>query len=167
MSIYFPMNVLFTVVSASVTDESSMVEENLHTERRFRLVLRADDRTMIHLSSGESLSEIDVHFILSSDWKTPRDVDRELQPQDIGFLAHNKSQNDPPLVHGAAIWPSEFLPGTLLQSSVKGYVSLTLSSVPQVLDHEKPFIWSCGRLHSIRISHISVSAVRDVPHDES
>ena len=165
MSISFPMHVSFTVVGVTVSEYSNMDEGNLCSGQDFTLALRADDRTKIRLSSGELLKDVDVKLKLSSKWKTPEEVDRELQPQDIGFL-HNSCETDSPSVHGAAIWPSGLLPSALLQGSVKGLVSLTLSSVPTVLDREDPFIWSCGRPHFIRISDISVSAIRDAPHDE-
>ena len=167
----------FSIEGISVTETLSMEEEGPSTERRYNLVLRSDRHTRIRLSSGESLKDVDVHFTLSSKWASPEKLGRELKDRNVGFLIHTRDtgmpliertlENSEPFIHGAAIWPSNYLPDALFQPTIKGFISMTFSSVQEVFDGEEPFIWDCNRPHAIHISDVSVSAIRPEHEDET
>lgn len=161
MSIQIPMLATFNIVGASVVQEVICHEGHYTTERKYGLVLRAREGK-IRLTTGESLKNVDVHFTLSSRWRAPQELDRDLKPEDVGFLFHSppESPGGLPFIHGACIWPSEPLPEALFSGTTQGTVGLTLSSVPQVPDQEEPFTWSCFRPHMIRIASVWVSVAR-------
>jgi hypothetical protein len=126
---------------------------------------------MIRLSSGEPLEDVDVHFRLSSKWKTPEALDQDLQPGDVGLLTHtreshsNLSMNPAdkesiPFIHGAGVWPANFPPDILLQPTIERIVILTFSSVQEDMNDEEPFIWQSDRPHALRISRITLTAIR-------
>lgn len=171
MNITVPMNITFSVVSASITEQLSSSIEGLCSEQSINLILRANHCTMIRLSSGEPLEDVDVHFRLSSKWKTPEALDQDLQPGDVGLLTHTRESHSNlsinpsdkesiPFIHGAGVWPANFSPDVLLQPTVERVVILTFPSVQENMNDEEPFIWECNRTHAIRISRISLTAIR-------
>lgn len=156
----FPVLVLFDVVRASMTDTLHNCDGNFEIEKKFNLVLRAEQQTPILLSSGEPLSEVDVHLSLSTRWRNPDDLD--LSADDAGFLTYSDSGYGGEHIGGALIWPIETFPKALLANGVTGLVSLSLSTVPTIIDGCEPFVWNSGKLRRLKIASASISTVREL-----
>lgn len=154
------MLVLFDVVRASMTDTLHNCDENFEIEQKFNFVLRAEQQTLILLSSGESLSEVDVHLSLSTRWRKPDDLD--LSADDAGFLTYCDNGYGGKHIGGALIWPIEIFPKALLANGATGLVSLSLSTIPTIIGGCEPFVWNSGKLGRLKIASASISTVRDI-----
>lgn len=155
----FPMLVLFEVMHVSMTDTLQHSDGNFEVEQKFNLVLRAEKRTKILLSSGEPLSEVDVHLTLSTRWKKPDDL--EMSAADAGYLSYSDGGYGEH-VGGALAWPIDTFPITLLANGAKGLVSLSFSTVPTIIDGSEPFVWNSGKLGCLKIASASISTVREL-----
>ena len=110
----------------------------------------------IQLSSGEALSSLDVHLTLIAGATRSSDIARELSKDELGFLVHVKSKDEPPFVHGAVAWPLGPLPYHLLNPDLRTNVLLTISSLPQLLDYEEPHVWQPGRDAMLRVAAFTI-----------
>jgi hypothetical protein len=126
----------------------------------FALVLRSDSDTNIVLSTGESLSEVDVHLTLSTKWRTGPEIDEDLTDEDVGFLCHSEGEGNTPFVGGGALLLQTSILASLLAPGVSGTVKLTLPTVPFKQSNEPPYVWGHDRTHFLRVSHVEVSALR-------
>lgn len=163
----FPLLVNFSVVSVSVSDEITISNALPTTRRRLSLVLRARIDTEIQLSSGELLESMDIHLSLVAGLASAQELATELTEEDIGFLIHTTSTYEPPFIHGAVLWPDVLLPYHLLAKGLRANVLLTISSLPQLLNHEEPHVWQSGRKELLRISSYSIGCANDSAHEHS
>jgi hypothetical protein len=158
MTIQFPTDVSFLVLRASMSSELEMRDGISHSINSLNLVLVAITNTQIQLSSGQHLSEIELHFTVSNKWHTPIDLDRDLNLQDVGFLCCVIEPNGKIFVHGAAIWPDKQLPDYLLADGLVCNVQLTLGSFSASSELDSPYLWAAGRENILHISSIRFSA---------
>lgn len=159
MSALVPLIANFDVVSGSASDEVTPAQGGLIVRRRLSLVLRAYADTEIQLVNGEPLSSIQTHLTLASDFKSGPELERELTPEDVGFMVQTAQTNGAPFVHGIVVWPDdgETLPYYLLSPGIAGRVQLTIASLAQRLDYENPDVWETGRKAFLRLSSYSIS----------
>ena len=160
MTIHIPMLVSFRVLHASMSSELAMRDGAPRSNHGLYLVLLAERNTKICLSSGDPLSEVELHFSLSSKWRTPIDLDCDLTAHDVGFLSHNQEPNGKAFVHGSALWPDEPLPQYLLSEHLRRNAQFTIASLPTLSDSSPPHSWATGREHFLRLSSVQFSAVQ-------
>ncbi|WP_325331033.1 hypothetical protein [Sulfuricella sp.] len=160
MTIQFPMLVSFSVLRASMSSEIEVHGGLPCAINSLKLVLLADRDTRIHLSGGEPLSEIELHFSISSKWRTPAELDRDLTANDVGFLCHTRESNGKAFVHGAAVWSNESLPQYLLAENVSRIAQITISSLPTLLESCPPHSWGTSREHALHLSSVRFSALQ-------
>ena len=160
MTIPFPMLVSFSVSRALMSSDIEVHDGPPCAITSLNLVLLADRETKIHLSGGEPLSEIELHFSISSKWRTPAELDRDLTANDVGFLCHTRESNGKAFVHGAAVWPNEFLPQYLLAENLNRKAQFTITSLPTLLESAPPHSWGTNREHVLRLSSVRFSALQ-------
>jgi hypothetical protein len=158
MTIQFPTDVSFLVLRASMSSELEMRDGIPYSINSLNLVLVAVTNTQIQLSSGEHLSEVELHFTVSNKWHTPVDLDRDLNLQDVGFLCCVTEPNGKIFVHGAAIWPEKQLPDYLLADGLVCNVQLTIGFFSTTSEPDSPYLWAVGRENILHISSIRFSA---------
>lgn len=160
MNIVFPTHLRLLVVQASAT-MSLLGEDGIsRSSESFSLVLRATHDTNVALSTGERLSDVDVHLTLSTKWRTPQELDKDLTNEDVGFLAHTEGERGEPFVHGGALLSNTTVVAALLSAGTDGTVTLVLPTVPITNKKEAPFVWGRNRLNMLRINHLEVSVHR-------
>ena len=153
-----PMLVSFSILRASMSSDIEMHDGLPCATSSLNLVLLADRNTKIHLSGGEPLSEIEIHFSISSKWRTPAELDRDLTASDVGFLCHTRESNGKAFVHGAAVWPNEFLPQYLFAENLNRDAQFTIASLSTILESGPPHSWGTNREHVLRLSLVRFSA---------
>jgi len=160
MTIQIPMLVSFRVLRASMSSDLEMRDGAPRLSHGLYLVLLAERDTKIQLSSGEPLSEIELHFSVSSKWRTTTELDSDLTAPDVGFLSHNKESNGKAFVHGAALWPDEPLPQYLLAEHLRRNARFSISSLSTLSDSSPPHSWATGREHFLRLSSLQFSVIQ-------
>jgi hypothetical protein len=160
MTIQFPMLVLFSVVRASMSSDIEIRDGLPCSISSLNLVLVAERDTKIHLLGGEPLSAVELHFSISSKWRTPTELDRDLTANEVGFLCHTRESNGKAFVHGAAIWPNEPLPQYLLVEDLRRNAQLTIASLPTIVESAPPHSWGTNREHVLRLSSVRFSALQ-------
>lgn len=158
MAIQFPMHVLFNVVHASMSSDVEMHDGCPCAISSLDLILLADHETRIQLAGGERLSEVEIHFSLSSKWRRPEELDRDLAGNDVGFLCYTREPNGQAFVNGAAVWPNEPLPQYLLADNLSRNAQFTIASLSAVLPSGPPHSWEPNRGHALRLSSVRFSA---------
>lgn len=130
MNLAFPTHLRLSIVQTSAT--MSLHGENgiSKSSESFSLVLRTTSDENIALSTGERLSDLDVHLTLSTKWKTAQALDRDLIDDDVGFLAHIEGERGEPFIHGGALLSNTTVIAALLSAGTNGRVTLVLPSVP-------------------------------------
>ena len=161
MTIQFPMLVSFRVLRASLSSDLEVQNGLPCVNNSINLVLVADRDTKIHLTGGEPLSEVELHFSISSKWNTSTDLDRDLSAQDVGFLCHTQEQSGKAFVHGAALWPDESLPQYLLAEHLNRSAHFTIASFTTLSESSPPHSWGTNREHALRLSSVRFSAVQE------
>lgn len=159
MTIQFPMFVSFSVVRASMSSEIEVHDGLPRAINCLNLVLLADRDTKIHLAGGAPLSEIEIHFSISSKWRAPADLDRDLTANDVGFICHTRESNGKAFVHGAAVWPNEPLPQYLLADNLSHNAQFTIASLPTILESDPPHSWGTNRENILHLSSVHFSAL--------
>lgn len=135
------------------------VHEGLpRTTSTLNLVLLADHDTRIHLSGGAPLSETEIYFSLSSKWRTPVELNSNLTTNEVGFLCHTRESNGKALVHGASVWPNEFLPQYLLSENLSRNARFTIASLASILESDPPYLWGTNGEHALHLSSVRFSA---------
>ena len=160
MTFPFPMPVSFRVLRASMSSDIEMRDGLTCAISSLNLVLLADPHTKIHLVGGEHLSGIEFHFSISSKWRTPTELDRDLTADDVGFLCHTRESNGKANVHGAAVWPNESLPEYMLAENLRRNAQFTIASLPNLFDSESTYLWGVNREHILRLSSVRFSALQ-------
>ena len=123
------------------------------------LVLRATSDANIRLVGGVPLASVDVHFTLSTRWRTPGELDRDLGPEDVGFLAHNLGPRNEPTVHGASVIVSSPIAAVVANCSTQSYLELSLPTVPFSDDPNAPYVWGLQRDHMLRVSRLELKVM--------
>lgn len=157
MTIQIPMLASFRVLRASMSCDLEMRDGAPCLNHGLHLILLAERNTRIQLSSGESLSEVELHFSVSTKWRTTTELDAGLTAHDVGFLSHNQVSNGKAFVHGAALWPNEQLPQYLLAEQLKRNAHFSIASLPTLSDSSPPHSWATGREHFLRLSSVQFS----------
>lgn len=160
MTFTFPMLVSLSVLRASISSDVEMRDGLPSGTSSLNLVLLADRDTKIHLAGGEPLSATELHFTISSKWRTPTELDRDLTVDDVGFLSHTRESNGKSFVHGAAVWPNEPLPQYLLSENLSRNAQFIIKSLPTVLESAPPHSWGTNREHVLRLSSVRFSALQ-------
>lgn len=158
MTIQFPMLVSFRILRASMSSDIEVHDGLPCAITSLSLVLLADRDTKIHLSSGEPLPETEIHFSISSKWRTPAELGRDLTANDVGFLCHTRESNGKAFVHGASVWPNEFLPQYLLAENLSCNAQFTIASLSTILESSPSYSWGTNREHVLRLSSVRFSA---------
>jgi len=158
MAIQFPMHVSFSVVNASMSSDVEMHDGRPCAISSLDLILLANHEAKIQLAGGERLSEVEIHFSLSSKWRTPEELDSDLAANDVGFLCYTRELNGQAFVHGAAVWPNEPLPQYLLAASLTRNAEFTIASLSTILPSDPPHSWETNRGHALRLSSVRFSA---------
>nr|WP_315258974.1 hypothetical protein [uncultured Duganella sp.] len=152
--------IFFSVVHVSATTSLHANEGRLLSSDSYSLVLRAAHDTNIVLCTGSKLSDIDIHFTFSTKWGFAKELDRDLESDDVGFLAHSGGGRDGSFVHGGALLLSSSVVASLLDDQLKGEIRLEVANLPFLAESDTPFVWEMNRRHMLRISHLEVSAIR-------
>lgn len=165
MTFQSPMLVSFSVLHASILSEIEMRSGLPFVTSSLNLVLLADRDTKIQLVGGEHLSTIELHFSISSKWRSPKELNPDLTADDVGFLCHTRESNGNAFVHGSAVWPTnEPLPQFLLSDNLRRNVHFTIPSLSRVFESEPPYSWGTNREYGLRLSSICFSAMQgEVP----
>ena len=152
------LSVIRVSASASLHGEGG----TLRSSESLSLVLRADSDTNIVLSTGQRLATVEIHLTLSKQWRTAQELDRDLTPDDVGFLVHNEGEHREPHVGGGALFlSSTAIANALLGVGTTGKVQFVLPSVPFSDKQTDPYVWGQGRPNKLRISHLDISISRD------
>jgi hypothetical protein len=123
------------------------------------LVLRAAPDTNIVLSTGQLLAAVDIHLSLSTKWRTAQELDPDLAPEDVGFLAHIEGERSEPFVHGSALLSGTKIVNALLGVGTVGKVKMVLPNVPFEDRKEHPYVWGRNRPRMLRIGHLEISVL--------
>ena len=156
MTYLVPSTVRFVVVRASATVEARAPQSPIACYESLALVLRAEPDTSIRLTSDVPLPSVDVHFTLSTKWCIQRNLDLDLESEDIGFLAHTLGTKSEPLVHGAAMFAPSPLAALILRSGHRAHLDLVLPTAPFAGNPAKPYAWGLNRQHMLRISRLEL-----------
>ena len=159
MTYVFPTDLHLSVVRISATVSLHVEGGAPHSLEAFSLVLRASRGTNIILSTGQRLADVDIHFTLSTKWRTAQDLDRDLKINDVGFLAHTEGEQGVPFVHGGALLLNTTVVASLLCSGTHGRMSLVLPTVPFEERMDVPHVWGTNRENMLRIDHLQLSTL--------
>jgi hypothetical protein len=163
MTYIIPTGISLSVIR-TVAEISLCVEgDTPRSSERFDLVLRASSDTNIVLSTGHRLADVDIHLMLSTEWRTAQELDRDLTISDVGFLTHTLGERGEPFVHGIALLfnTNTAAVASLLYPGVSGKVRLGLPTVPFEDRKDAPYVWGRNRPYMLRISHLALSVIRD------
>ena len=166
LSILIPVQLNLDVVRAAESIFVGSHNGQLTTYRNLNLVLRADHRTKICLTAGDSINKFDIDFTISTKWKIGKELDKDLTDEDIGFLCHTKDGRDS-FIHGRAIWPLESFPEGLWCSGTIGSISLELSNLEEIPEYAPSFKWDLSRPNILKINSIQLSVARSTQQEES
>ena len=159
MTYVFPTGLNLSVIRVSATVSLHVEGDAPRSSESFSLVLRASRETNIVLSTGQRLADVDIHFTLSTKWRTAQDLDRDLKINDVGFLAHIEGERGVPFVHGGALLLNTTVVASLLCSGTHGRMSLVLPTVPFEERRDVPHVWGTNRENILRIGHLQLSAL--------
>ena len=151
-----PTTVRFTVLSAEAAAEIAAESGVVTSHETLSLVLRSSRDANMCLSSGLALCDIDVQVTLSSRWKAGVDLDRDLKPEDVGFLVHTAGENGESRVHGGAIIMPSALLAAIVADADDVRIDMVLASVPYSDDQLQPFVWGRNRGCMLPINRIEV-----------
>lgn len=155
-----PTNLYLSVINASATTSLNAAGDTSKSSESWSLVLRSSPDTNIVLSTGHRLADIDIHFTLSTKWRTRQELDRDLAPDAVGFLSHNEGEQGEPFVHGEALLLNTTIVAALLSTGITGKVRMEIPTVPFVDGEKVPFVWGSNRPNMLHISHIEISVLR-------
>ena len=159
MTYVFPTDLHLSVTRISATVSLHVEGGALRSSESFSLVLRASRGTNIVLSTGQRLADVDIHFTLSTKWRTAQDVDRDLKSADVGFLAHTEGEQGVPFVHGGALLLNPTVVASFLCAGTHGKMILVLPTVPFEEGTDVPYVWGANRENMLRIDHLQLSAL--------
>jgi hypothetical protein len=160
MTYALPTALYLSVLRVSANTSLHSDGGSLKSSESWSLVLRASPDTNVVLSTGQRLAAVDIHLTLSTKWRTAQELDRDLTPEDVGFLAHTEGERGEPFVHGGALLSSTAIVNALLGADTVGKVEIVLPTVPFEDKKNNPYVWGRNRPNMLRISHLEVSILR-------
>jgi hypothetical protein len=154
------MSIHFEINSASETVLVGNEGGKVITHRKLALTMRADNYAKIDLSNGRPINHYDVHFSLSTKCRTAKDIDADLNDDEIGFLVYSDNKSEI-FIHGSAVWPHDTFIDGICNPDVKVYLSLTLANQEVVHDYAPSITWKPHRDGAFRLSALDISVVRN------
>lgn len=161
LSIFMHMSFNLAVIRAAESVYLGSDEGQLKTHRDLHLVLRADSYANICLISGERINKFDIDFTISTRWKNGKELDQDLDPDDIGFFCHTEDKDGKPAIHGGAIWLFNSFPEALADPKAVSNVSVLLANVQTIPEYALPFQWGLNRPNILLIKSIEISVARN------
>ena len=160
MSFELPIDLFLSVIevtsATSVSVESDLpVFSNVHS-----LVLSVSPETDIMLSNGDKLSSNTINLSFSDKWKTGKDIDKDLNSEDIGFLVYTEDESGIPFIHGSVLLQDHSVIEKLFIQGVKGRLRITIPEIPFNENRDDSYIWGTYRKNLLRIQYMNISTFK-------